>query len=46
MKKLNEDGETVEAMKLAIENRPSKLLNDIGMPSVDVDVVTNHIIND
>jgi hypothetical protein len=36
---IQDDGETVEAMKLAIEqhNRPSKLLNDIGMP------VTNHI---
>ena len=35
----DEDGENVEAMKLAIENRPSKLLSEIGMPVV----VTNHI---
>jgi hypothetical protein len=42
----DEDGETIEAMRLAIEqhnNRPSKLLNDIGLSSVDV---TNHVIND
>ena len=32
-----EDGETIEAMKLAIEHRPSKPLSRIGMP------VTNHI---
>jgi hypothetical protein len=39
----DEDGETVEAMKLAIEhNRPGKLLSEIGIPSVDI-VVTNHI---
>jgi hypothetical protein len=35
---LYEDGETIEAMKLAIEhNRPSKLLSEIEMP------ITNHI---
>src|SRR5690349_15962370 len=36
-----EDGETVEAMKLAIEHRPSKLLSEIGMPAIVA--VTNHI---
>jgi len=37
----DEDGETLEAMKLAIEHsRPSKLLSEIRMHSV---VVTNHI---
>jgi hypothetical protein len=33
----DEDGDTVEAMKLEIENRPSKLLSETGMH------FTNHI---
>ena len=33
----NQDSESIEAMKLAIEHRSSKLLSEIGMP------VTNHI---
>jgi hypothetical protein len=33
----DEDGETIEAMKLAIEHRSGKLLSEIGIP------VTNHI---